>query len=77
MTDDRRSRLMHTLCLRWEKNRKTWVYDDAEVDVFGEPFGPAPTRCSRGSGRCTWALASNRSASCSASPFPGALEVDD
>src|SRR4051794_35630981 len=30
------SRLMHTLVLRWE--RGTWVYDDAELGVYGEPF---------------------------------------
>jgi hypothetical protein len=32
------SRLMHTLCLRWEPDLETWVYDDAEVGVSGEPF---------------------------------------
>ena len=34
----RRSRLMHTLLLRWEPERATWIYDDAEIGVFGEPF---------------------------------------
>jgi hypothetical protein len=29
---------MHTLRLRWEPELATWVYDDAEVGVFGEPF---------------------------------------
>jgi Family of unknown function (DUF6717) len=29
---------MHTLCLRWESELETWVYDDSEVGVFGEPF---------------------------------------
>jgi hypothetical protein len=32
----RRSRLMHTLELRWEQG--TWVYDDPEVGVYAEPF---------------------------------------
>jgi hypothetical protein len=29
---------MHTLRLRWEPELATWVYDDSDVGVFGEPF---------------------------------------
>jgi hypothetical protein len=29
---------MHTLCLRWEPEIETWVYDDTDIGVVGEPF---------------------------------------
>jgi hypothetical protein len=29
---------MHTLRLRWDPAVETWIYDDAEVGVTGEPF---------------------------------------
>ena len=29
---------MHTLLLRWESEVETWIYDDSEIGVFGEPF---------------------------------------
>jgi hypothetical protein len=65
---------MHTLELRWEQD--TWVYDDAEVSVFGEPFVlGADTMLSFlreaqvGPGRDPFRIVF------SASPFPGALEA--
>jgi hypothetical protein len=65
---------MHALPLRWE--RGTWVYDDPEVGVFGEPFVlGADTMLSRlrelqvGPGRGPFRVVF------SASPFPGALEA--
>src|SRR5262245_4148372 len=70
----RRSRLMHTLELRWEEG--TWIYDDAEVGVYGEPLVlGADTMMSVlrsiqvGPGRDPFRVAF------SASPFPGALEA--
>jgi hypothetical protein len=70
----RRSRLMHTLELRWEEG--TWVYDDAEVGVFGEPFVlGADTMLSAlragqvGPGRDPFRVAF------SGSGFPGAIEA--
>ena len=72
--DRRRSRLMHTLELRWEEG--TWVYDDAEVGVYGEPLVlGADTMMSAlragqvGLGRDPFRVAF------SASPFPGAIEA--
>ena len=69
-----RSRLMHTLELRWEHG--TWVYDEPALELYGEPFvlgadtmltslresqvGPG-----RGPFRITF----------STSPFPGAVEA--
>ena len=69
-----RSRLMHTLELRWEHG--TWGYDEPGLDLYGEPFvlgadtmltslresqvGPG-----RGPFRITF----------STSPFPGAVEA--
>jgi hypothetical protein len=29
---------MHTLAVRWEPDFDTWVYDDAGLGVYGEPF---------------------------------------
>src|SRR5262245_60947794 len=70
----RRSRLMHTLELRWEEG--TWAYDDAEVGVFGEPFVlgadtmlTALREAQVGPGRDPFRIVF------SASPFPGALEA--
>jgi hypothetical protein len=70
----RRSRLMHTLCLRWEPGPETWVYDDSEVGVFGEPFVlGADTMLTQlralhlGAGLDPFRIVF------SASPFPGAL----
>jgi hypothetical protein len=69
-----RSRLMHTLDLRWE--RGTWVYDDADLGVFGEPFvlgADTMLSCLRdeqvGPGRGPFRIVF------SASRFPGALEA--
>jgi hypothetical protein len=69
-----RSRLMHTLDLRWEQD--TWVYDDSDVGVFGEPFVlGADTMLSHlreaqvGPERDPFRIVF------SASPFPGALET--
>ena len=68
------ARLMHTLVLRWEQG--TWVYDDAAVGVYAEPFvlgadvmlshlRAAHVGPGRGAFRITF----------SASPFPGAIEA--
>jgi hypothetical protein len=72
----RRSRLMHTLSLRWEPAARTWVYDDVEVGVYGEPFVlGADAMLTRlrslqvGPGLDPFRVV------CSASPFPGALEA--
>ena len=72
--DRRRSRLMHTLELRWEQG--TWVYDDPEVGVYAEPFVlGADTMLSQlraaqvGPGRNPFWI------TFAASPFPGALEA--
>jgi hypothetical protein len=63
---------MHTLVLRWA--HETWVYDDPELGVFGEPFVlGAETILSRlralqvGSGTGPFRIVF------SASPFPGAV----
>ena len=68
------SRLMHTLVLRWEHD--TWIYDDAEVGVFGEPFVlgadtmlTALRELHVGPGREPFRIVF------SATPFPGALEA--
>jgi hypothetical protein len=68
------SRLMHTLELRWEQG--TWVYDDPELGVFGEPFvlgADVMLSCLRelhvGPGREPFRV------TFSASRFPGALEA--
>ena len=68
------SRLMHTLVLRWEHD--TWVYDDPEVGVSGEPFVlGADTMLTTlrelqvGPGREPFRVVF------SAQPFPGALEA--
>jgi len=65
---------MHTLVLRWEQ--ETWVYDDAEVGVFGEPFvlgADAMMTTLRelqiGPGRDPFRIVF------SAQQFPGAIEV--
>jgi hypothetical protein len=70
----RRSRLMHTLELRWEQG--TWVYDDPEVGVYAEPFVlGADTMLSLlreaqvGPGRDPFRI------TFAASPFPGAVEA--
>jgi hypothetical protein len=67
---------MHTLRLRWESALETWVYDDSEVGVFGEPFVlGADTMLTNlralqvGPGRDPFRVLF------SASPFPGALEA--
>jgi hypothetical protein len=67
---------MHTLLLRWEPDRETWVYDDAGLDVFGEPFVlGADTMLTLlrsvqvGDGRDPFRIVF------SAAPFPGALEA--
>lgn len=71
---DPHSRLMHTLELRWE--RGTWVYDDPEVAVYGEPFVlGADSMLSRlreaqvGPGRDPFRITFSNA------PFPGALEA--
>jgi hypothetical protein len=65
---------MHTLVLRWEQ--ETWVYDDPEVGVFGEPFVLGADvmlselrRAHVGPGREPFRI------TFSASPFPGAVEA--
>jgi uncharacterized protein DUF6717 len=70
----RRSRLMHTLTLRWELN--TWIYDDPDVRVYGEPFVlGADTMLTRlraeqvGPGHDPFRIVF------SSRPFPGALEA--
>ena len=67
---------MHTLELRWELG--TWVYDDAELGVYGEPFVlGADTILTQlrelhvGPGRDPFRI------TFSAAPFPGALEGSD
>src|SRR5215210_8097263 len=69
-----RSRLMQTLELRWEHG--TWVYDDAEVGVYGEPFVLGADlmltmlrELHVGPGRDPFRLLF------SAAPFPGAIEA--
>jgi hypothetical protein len=73
---DRRSRLMHTLLLRWQPEVETWVYDDSDIGVFGEPFVSGADRMLTqlreiqvGSGLDPFRIVF------SASPFPGALEA--
>jgi hypothetical protein len=73
---DRRSRLMHTLLLRWEPEVETWIYDDSEIGVFGEPFVSGADKMLTqlraiqvGPGLDPFRLVF------SASPFPGALEA--
>ena len=70
----RHSRLMHTLVLRWDQG--TWVYDDPEVGVYGEPFVLGADvmlsglrEAQVGPGREPFRI------TFSASPFPGALEA--
>jgi hypothetical protein len=65
---------MHSLALRWEG--RTWVYDDPEVGVCGEPFVlGADVMLTRlreaqvGAGREPFRIIF------SAAPFPGALEA--
>src|SRR4051812_8438539 len=73
---DRRSRLMHTLVLRWKPELETWIYDDSEIGVFGEPFVSGADKMLTqlraiqvGPGLDPFRVVF------SASPFPGALEA--
>jgi hypothetical protein len=65
---------MHTLELRWEEG--TWVYDDAEVGVYGEPFvlGADTMLSALRAGQLEPGRDPFR-ITFSASPFPGALEM--
>ena len=67
---------MHTLLLRWEPEVETWIYDDSEIGVFGEPFVSGADKMLTqlraiqvGPGRDPFRVVF------SASPFPGALEA--
>jgi hypothetical protein len=72
----RRSRLMHTLRLRWEPELETWVYDDSEVGVFGEPFVlGADTMLTQLRALQVGARREPFRIVFSASPFPGAFEA--
>jgi hypothetical protein len=65
---------MHTLPLRWQ--RGTWVYDDPEVGVFGEPFVlGADTMLTKLRALQVGDSFDPFRIVFSASPFPGALEA--
>jgi hypothetical protein len=67
---------MHALRLRWEPQVETWIYDDPEVGVYGEPFVSGADKMLTqlramqvGPGLDPFRVVF------SASPFPGALEA--